>query len=38
MVIYPNETWYTYVDNEDIDEIIESHLIKGDTVERLRLK
>ncbi|HSI24106.1 MAG TPA: (2Fe-2S) ferredoxin domain-containing protein, partial [Methylotenera sp.] len=27
--------WYTFVDNEDIDEIIESHLINGKVVERL---
>ncbi len=38
MVIYPDETWYTYVDKQDIDEIIEKHLIKGEVVERLRLK
>jgi (2Fe-2S) ferredoxin len=38
MVIYPDETWYTYVDKQDIDEIIEKHLIRGKVVERLRLK
>jgi (2Fe-2S) ferredoxin len=37
MVIYPEAVWYTYVDHSDIDEIIESHLIKGQVVERLRL-
>lgn len=37
MVIYPEETWYTYVDNEDIDEIIESHILAGTPVERLML-
>ncbi len=29
--------WYTYVDREDIDEIIESHLVNGVPVERLRI-
>lgn len=38
IVIYPEETWYTYVDREDIDEIIDSHLLKGQVVERLRVK
>ncbi len=35
LVIYPQAIWYTFVDNEDIDEIIESHLINGKVVERL---
>ena len=35
IVIYPEETWYTYVDNEDLDEIIEQHLQNGRIVERL---
>ena len=35
MVIYPQAIWYTFVDNEDIDEIIESHLVNGKIVERL---
>jgi len=38
IVIYPEETWYTYVDNEDLDEIIEQHLQQGRVVERLRLE
>ena len=37
LVVYPDNVWYTYVDKEDIDEIIESHLVKGVIVERLRL-
>ena len=36
-VVYPDETWYTYVDAEDIDEIVESHLAHGRPVERLKL-
>ncbi|WP_424193728.1 (2Fe-2S) ferredoxin domain-containing protein [Ampullimonas aquatilis] len=37
MVVYPEGTWYTYVDNSDIDEILESHLIQGKPVERLKV-
>ena len=36
-VVYPDNVWYTYVDEHDIDEIIESHLRDGKPVERLRL-
>ncbi len=36
-VVYPDETWYTYVDRHDIDEIVESHLKHGKPVERLLL-
>jgi len=35
-VVYPEAVWYTYVDREDIDEIVESHLKHGRVVERLR--
>jgi (2Fe-2S) ferredoxin len=35
-VVYPEAVWYSYVDASDIDEIIESHLKKGEVVERLR--
>ncbi len=35
LVVYPQAIWYTFVDNADIDEIIESHLINGKVVERL---
>jgi (2Fe-2S) ferredoxin len=37
MVVYPEGTWYTYVDKEDLDEILHEHLIGGKVVERLRL-
>jgi len=37
VVIYPEGTWYTYVDREDIDEIIKSHLQHGQPVERLKI-
>ena len=36
-VVYPEGVWYTYVDEEDIDEIVECHLRDGEPVERLRL-
>jgi len=35
MVVYPEAVWYTFVDNEDVDEIIESHLVNGNIVKRL---
>ena len=35
-VVYPEGVWYTFVDNSDIDEIVESHLKNGQVVERLR--
>ncbi|KOT02275.1 putative ferredoxin [2Fe-2S]-type protein [Burkholderia mallei] len=37
VVVYPEGTWYTYVDKNDIDEIVESHLRDGQVVERLRI-
>ncbi len=37
MVVYPEEVWYTYVDREDIDEIISEHLQHGRAVERLKI-
>lgn len=37
VVVYPEEVWYTYVDKEDIDEIIEEHIKNGRVVERLRI-
>lgn len=36
-VVYPEGVWYNYVDEEDIDEIIDSHIVDGKPVERLRL-
>ena len=35
LVVYPEAVWYTYVDREDIDEIIDRHIVKGEIVERL---
>jgi (2Fe-2S) ferredoxin len=36
-VVYPEAVWYSFVDEADIDEIVESHLINGQPVERLLL-
>ena len=37
MVVYPEATWYTYLDRADLDEIIHEHLLHGRIVERLRI-
>lgn len=37
MVIYPEAVWYTFIDKEDIDEIIDEHLVHGRIVERLKV-
>lgn len=34
-VVYPEGVWYSYVDQDDIDEIVESHLKNGQVVSRL---
>ena len=36
-VVYPEGVWYSFVDTDDIDEIVDSHLQQGVVVERLRL-
>jgi (2Fe-2S) ferredoxin len=38
MVIYPEGVWYSYHSVEDVEEIIQRHLIKGERVERLMLQ
>ncbi|NOZ36822.1 MAG: (2Fe-2S) ferredoxin domain-containing protein [Gammaproteobacteria bacterium] len=38
VVIYPQGIWYSWIDEEDIDEIIEQHLQQGQVVERLLVK
>jgi (2Fe-2S) ferredoxin len=35
LVVYPEAVWYSYVDEQDIDEIVESHLQHGQVVQRL---
>ena len=37
IVIYPQGTWYHYVDRKDVDEIIDEHLRHGRIVERLHI-
>ncbi|MDP1900929.1 MAG: (2Fe-2S) ferredoxin domain-containing protein [Rubrivivax sp.] len=37
VVVYPEGTWYTYVDKHDLDEIVDSHLKQGRVVQRLEL-
>ena len=36
VIVYPEGTWYSYVDLNDIEDIVESHLKNGQVVERLR--
>lgn len=36
-VVYPDNIWYQYIDEEDIDEIITRHLRAGVVVERLQI-
>jgi (2Fe-2S) ferredoxin len=38
MVIYPEGIWYHYQSREDIDEILEHHVIGGEPVWRLMLQ
>ncbi|MBI1175565.1 MAG: (2Fe-2S) ferredoxin domain-containing protein [Sideroxydans sp.] len=37
LVVYPEGIWYTYIDESDLDEIIEEHLTHGRIVERLKI-
>ena len=37
LVVYPDDVWYSYVDAQDIDEIIDEHLVNGRVVERLQI-
>lgn len=36
-VIYPEGIWYTYVDQQDIQDIIKYHLLNNEIVDRLRV-
>ncbi len=36
-VVYPDNIWYQYIDEDDIDEIISEHLIAGKPVKRLKI-
>jgi (2Fe-2S) ferredoxin len=37
LVVYPDGVWYGNVQASDVPEIVESHLIEGRPVERLRI-
>lgn len=37
-VVYPEGVWYVPLKPEDVDEVIESHMVKGKPVERLIYK
>ena len=37
LVVYPDAVWYRYVDLEDVEEIIQEHLMAGRVVERLKV-
>ena len=37
IVVYPEGVWYGGVRLEDVPEIVERHLVRGEVVERLRL-
>ena len=37
VVIYPEGVWYGHVNESDVAEIIESHVIGGKPVERLKI-
>jgi (2Fe-2S) ferredoxin len=36
-VVYPEGTWYTFIDQSDIDDIVVEHLQNGRPVERLKI-
>lgn len=38
VVVYPEQVWYGGVKLEDVEEIIQSHIIKNQPVERLKIK
>ena len=38
MVIYPEGVWYSYATEDDIDEILKRHVMRGGRVERLLLR
>lgn len=38
VVVYPEQVWYGGVTTADVNEIVESHIIGGSPVERLKIK
>jgi (2Fe-2S) ferredoxin len=38
VVVYPEQVWYEKVRPEDVEEIVDQHLVGGVPVDRLRMK
>ena len=38
VVIYPEQTWYGGVTIDDVEEIVQEHLIKNKPVDRIKIK
>lgn len=38
VVVYPEGTWYAQVRPDDVEEIVEQHIVEGKPVERLLLE
>lgn len=38
VVVYPEGVWYGHVTVQDVDEIVDRHLLGGEPVERLQMK
>ncbi|MFC2102982.1 ferredoxin [Bacteroidota bacterium] len=38
VVVYPEQVWYGTVDRDDVEEIIQEHIINNQPVERLKIK
>lgn len=36
-VVYPDNIWYQYIDEESLDDIIAKHLVNGKPVKRLQI-
>ena len=36
-VVYPEGTWYSYADRDDVEEIVTEHLQNGRIVQRLKI-
>ena len=37
VVVYPEGVWYTYLSPEDVDRIVDRHLLAGEVVPDLRI-
>jgi len=38
VVIYPEGVWYAVANKQDVDEVLDTHMVKGGRVERLMLQ